>query len=166
MRKTIKPFVVEIKSSRRSAKGPTWGLLDLPAEEPARVSHEAADVFAPKPQKAKGSDAGAPSRPAPRILPDLGPRPVEAVEADPDPVAAEPRLAARKPVRRSPKPVPVPAAAPPRREAPRPEPVIERAPVVVASTPAEEPSRNRSFVRSSGLSRADKWRRRLPAVLR
>jgi hypothetical protein len=100
MRKPIRPFVVEVKGSKRASKlDDFWKLADQPAAVPADKAVQTANSLfkkAPEENRALASAethagrSGAPARSG-RILMDLAYKPpVEPVLAEPEPAAAEP----------------------------------------------------------------------------
>jgi hypothetical protein len=161
MRQQAKPFTVEVKKSRKSATEhqPLFGFLgDTALAEPPPRAVDANDkLFGRRPDPAQSAEAtrvfgngnghAAPERPANRILPDLTAKPVApVVEEAPKP--RKPRASKPK-AERAPKPLPVSLSAEPARWDAQP---VAVAPVRVRRRAKDE----------SGLTRAERWKRRLP----
>ncbi len=180
MRQQAKPFTVEVKKSRKSASDPQplFGFLEEAAvrapeppaarlfDRPAENGHNGhndrdrhnganghGDVEA---DIARVFGTAATQRPQNRILPDLTARPVAAHAEDEAPRQRQPRVAKSK-APRIPKPKPLPVTLR--------EPVARQA---VEAVPASAPvSRIRRRAKDeSGLTRSERWKRRLPRFAR
>ena len=170
MRQQAKPFRVEIKKSRKSASEPQplFGFLE---EAVARVTDTpAARLFERPPAGHNGADGhanvhpdidrvfGAAAAPPPvnRILPDLTAKPVGPEAEDEAPRERRPRIARTKS---------------PRIPKPKPLPVTVREPVVhheLAAVAAPMPTIRvrRRPKDETGLTRSERWKRRLPRFAR
>jgi hypothetical protein len=195
MRPQSRPFVVEIKRSKKSPAAPAETrapespvALDWPEAtsrgfseaSPARQAAEALFGQIARPAATSAVEAldGEPSSP---VVPPLPVRRVLfAIEPAALPVQAVPQAdgrtaetKARKARSRRPVEVVAPVALAPKPAVPRPVPVLsletpEDQPDLVADGPGSTPRRSSSRYgrKSAELARGERWKRRLPAVCR